>query len=167
MKAVGQAGEIGLGQIKPTTVIGLVGHDPYAKQRTLYTHGSTGDVVTRIQAKLAGGGYALVIDGIFGVVTLSAIMDYQSANNLVVDGIVGPNTWRSLFSGEPFPGKTVREALFDPMENIYWTAYILKWCADELGDDATTVTLVLCYNGGLGNRMLHHVRKVKAALRRQ
>jgi soluble lytic murein transglycosylase-like protein len=166
-QAIGRAGEIGLGQIKPTTVISLVGHDPYAKQRTIYTVGSVGDPVSRIQAALARNGYALAIDGVFGVVTLGAVMDYQQKHSLTVDGLVGPNTWASLFPRDPFPGKTVRDALFDPSENIYWTAYILKWCADELGEDTTTVTMVLCYNGGLGNGMLHHVRKVKAAMRKQ
>ena len=36
------------------------------------------------------------IDGIFGPRTLEAVKQYQQANNLTVDGIVGNNTWNSL-----------------------------------------------------------------------
>jgi len=49
-------------------------------------------------------------DGIFGDATQQAVMDYQSSHTdligdpLAVDGIVGPNTWDSLFN--PY-GETV------------------------------------------------------------
>ena len=35
-------------------------------------------------------------DGIFGDITKNAVMNYQSKNNLVADGIVGNNTWTKL-----------------------------------------------------------------------
>lgn len=37
-------------------------------------------------------------DGYFGKCTLDAILDFQRHNNLLVDGIVGINTWNRLFS---------------------------------------------------------------------
>lgn len=36
------------------------------------------------------------LDGIFGVATQNAVRQYQNARGLLVDGIVGCNTWRSL-----------------------------------------------------------------------
>ena len=36
------------------------------------------------------------VDGIFGTKTLAAVRQYQEANGLTVDGIVGKNTWKKL-----------------------------------------------------------------------
>ena len=36
------------------------------------------------------------VDGIFGTKTLTAVRQYQQANGLTVDGIVGKNTWKKL-----------------------------------------------------------------------
>lgn len=36
------------------------------------------------------------VDGIFGTKTLTAVRQYQKANGLTVDGIVGKNTWKKL-----------------------------------------------------------------------
>lgn len=36
------------------------------------------------------------IDGVFGQRTQTAVQTFQERNNLVVDGIVGPNTWAAL-----------------------------------------------------------------------
>jgi peptidoglycan hydrolase-like protein with peptidoglycan-binding domain len=44
------------------------------------------------------GLYSGALDGIFGSQTQSAVMAFQRANGLTVDGIVGPNTWRALCS---------------------------------------------------------------------
>lgn len=37
-----------------------------------------------------------VVDGIFGTKTLAAVRQFQKANGLTVDGIVGKNTWKKL-----------------------------------------------------------------------
>ncbi|WP_377892067.1 peptidoglycan-binding protein [Alkalihalobacillus sp. R86527] len=36
-------------------------------------------------------------DGIYGPITRDAVRKYQARKGLVVDGIVGPNTWNMLF----------------------------------------------------------------------
>ena len=57
-----------------------------------------------IQTALEAGGYDLGTfgaDGIMGDVTRQAIRDYQAANGLQVDGVVGPNTMESLRENHP------------------------------------------------------------------
>ncbi len=61
-------------------------------------YGSSGDDVKKLQKELNKKGYKLDVDGQFGAKTQSAVRDYQSKNNLSVDGIVGENTWGSLFA---------------------------------------------------------------------
>ena len=60
--------------------------------------------VRKIQERLADLGYKnssgtrpLVADGDFGAATLNAVKQFQSDSGLVVDGIVGANTWKALF----------------------------------------------------------------------
>lgn len=58
--------------------------------------GSTGNDVKLLQQLLCYHGYGLAADGEFGSVTQSAVMEYQKKNSLVVDGVVGEQTWKSL-----------------------------------------------------------------------
>jgi peptidoglycan hydrolase-like protein with peptidoglycan-binding domain len=39
-----------------------------------------------------------VVDGHFGTKTLTAVRQFQAANGLVVDGVVGKNTWTKLLA---------------------------------------------------------------------
>ena len=60
--------------------------------------GDRGDAVAMIQAHLTLAGYTLgTVDGIAGKRTDKAIEDYQAANGLTIDGIVGINTWNRLW----------------------------------------------------------------------
>src|SRR3954471_15347186 len=54
--------------------------------------GSTGPDVMRVQTALGQSA-----DGIFGSRTDAAVRVFQGRNGLLVDGIVGPQTWRVLF----------------------------------------------------------------------
>ena len=54
--------------------------------------------VITLQNLLYVKGYPVKIDGVFGVETLGAVRKYQLDHGLVVDGEVGPITWRWLFS---------------------------------------------------------------------
>jgi peptidoglycan hydrolase-like protein with peptidoglycan-binding domain len=40
--------------------------------------------------------YPLAVDGSFGPQTQAAVKDYQKAQNLHVDGVVGPHTWYKM-----------------------------------------------------------------------
>ena len=57
-----------------------------------------GNKVRMLQIYLNEYGYGLSVDGIFGGGTLNAVRDFQNKNGLVVDGIVGRNTWRALIN---------------------------------------------------------------------
>lgn len=59
---------------------------------TVYRTGSSGDQVKKIQKALG-----IKDDGVYGQQTRDAVMAYQKANNLQVDGEVGDETWGSLF----------------------------------------------------------------------
>ena len=59
--------------------------------------GMSGADVEVLQALLKAHGYTLAgVGGVFGVSTDKAVRKFQTDNGLVVDGIVGPKTWRAL-----------------------------------------------------------------------
>lgn len=58
---------------------------------------STGEQVEGLQSILIRLGYNPgQIDGIFGSKTAVAVKDFQTANKLIADGIVGKNTWLAI-----------------------------------------------------------------------
>ncbi len=59
-------------------------------------NGSKGNYIFVLQEILANNNYNISMDGIVGNATLQAIKSYQRNNGLIVDGIVGCNTWRKL-----------------------------------------------------------------------
>ncbi len=65
-----------------------------------YRQGSSGDMVTQIQKKLAAGGYyTYSIDGIYGSRTTAAVKKFQQAQGLTADGICGAKTLAALGLG--------------------------------------------------------------------
>jgi len=65
----------------------------------LYRVGDQGPAVRDIQDRLAGLGFEPVDDprSVFGDGTRRAVIAFQKAKGLDVDGVVGPNTWRALY----------------------------------------------------------------------
>jgi peptidoglycan hydrolase-like protein with peptidoglycan-binding domain len=67
--------------------------------RKPFKKGDEGPDVKEIQLKLKELAlYDAPADGVFGPKTEMAVKAFQSDNNLMVDGIVGPQTWNLLFS---------------------------------------------------------------------
>jgi peptidoglycan hydrolase-like protein with peptidoglycan-binding domain len=58
--------------------------------------GSTGENVRSVQYLLNAHGATISVDGDFGPITKSAVQQFQSANGLQADGIVGNMTWPVL-----------------------------------------------------------------------
>jgi peptidoglycan hydrolase-like protein with peptidoglycan-binding domain len=95
---------------KNLTVDGIVGPRTWAALIVTVRQGSRGDAVRGVQEEFrfrdeSGDPSAgLQVDGIFGPRTDAAVRGFQQALSLdypevVVDGIVGPVTWRALVSG--------------------------------------------------------------------
>ncbi len=64
----------------------------------LLTVGSLGSEVTVLQRRLAAAGFSPgPVDGDFGPQTRAAVLQFQRAQGLAVDGKVGDQTWSSLF----------------------------------------------------------------------
>lgn len=65
----------------------------------LYREGDSGEAVRDIQDRLTALGYACGADnrGEFGAGTSQAVTGFQQDRGLDPDGIVGPDTWRSLY----------------------------------------------------------------------
>jgi len=59
--------------------------------------GSRGPQVAQLQRALAAKGFSPgAADGVFGPNTQRAVMSFQRAHGLSVDGVVGPHTWAAL-----------------------------------------------------------------------
>lgn len=70
----------------------------------LLQYGSENDCVGWVQRRLNELGYSTgPVDCVFGSQTRSAVMRFQSDYGLVVDGIVGPQTWNALRGVGPAP----------------------------------------------------------------
>lgn len=88
---------------KPSRVPPDVSVPPVFKRGTLRMF-DRGEEVKRLQESLNAVGYFLVEDGIFGRGTKQAVQDFQRAQGLVPDGVVGPKTWGALV-GNPAVGE--------------------------------------------------------------
>jgi peptidoglycan hydrolase-like protein with peptidoglycan-binding domain len=95
-------------QSKNLAVDGIVGPKTWAALVVTVRKGDKGDAVRGVQEEFAfragDPSLALQIDGIFGPKTDEAVRGFQQAlasdyPEVVVDGIVGPITWRALVSG--------------------------------------------------------------------
>lgn len=78
----------------------MAGEVSPGSRRTLY-QGMSGTDVADAQTKLnaADADPVLELDGLFGPLTRQEVIDFQRANDLQVDGIVGPQTWGHLDRG--------------------------------------------------------------------
>lgn len=66
--------------------------------RPMLHQGSTGPYVVQLQSDLnqVGAQPPLAMDGIFGPLTRKQVVTFQTVRELLIDGIVGPQTWGAL-----------------------------------------------------------------------
>ena len=83
---------------------------PNPNQPTI-SEGAIGAVVRRLQRALRRTpNLGIIVDGVFGPLTETAVEQFQNASGLLADGVVGPATWNALPDGGPMP--TLEEGSF-------------------------------------------------------
>lgn len=153
----GRNGEIGVCQIKPSTVK-MICPECY-KQREHLSIGAVSDRVLEIQDVLHSRGlYTSTLDGIFGKRTHAAVLAFQKESGLQQDGVVGPRTWNALF-GTTQPYASVIEQLKDPLMNIQYAGMFLAWLRDYLSTEDASI-LAAAYNGGPAHPVVQYMLKV-------
>jgi putative chitinase len=73
----------------------VTGAQPDATHPTLH-RGAKGEAVAGLQQALRNLGFALAVDGDFSAATELAVTQFQQAQKLEVDGVVGADTWAAL-----------------------------------------------------------------------
>ena len=88
-------------------VDGVVGNQTWPVLIVLVGSGSRGDAVRAVQRQLNARTSSLGVDGVFGTQTALAVRGFQQTNGLLIDGIVGLDTWHALVT-VPTVGPTIR-----------------------------------------------------------
>ena len=73
----------------------------FRPHKRILKHGSRGADVKKLQKLLNARGlspHPIVIDGVFGPTTLTAVKKFQRQAHLHIDGVVGGKTWDRLFA---------------------------------------------------------------------
>lgn len=85
-----------------------------------------GDDVRKLQQTLNQKGYYNYnIDGIYGVITEKAVIDFQIDHRIRIDGIAGPETQRALYGNSTSPNKGGINSKYTDGD-IYWLARIIQ-----------------------------------------
>lgn len=151
----GQAGEIGICQIKPNTIRKICQKCAKSEGTFYLVLGSKGKYVEMIQQRLR-----LPVSGLYDQSTKEAVINLQKNHRLLVDGIVGPETWRALFKAE-MPGLlTIEKKLWNPIINIHYAGLYLAWLRDKLETDNVDI-LAAAYNGGDANMTVRYMLQVR------
>ena len=91
----------------------------------VYSWGSEGEMVTKIQTNLKKWGYYTgEVDGVFGTQTSKVVQSFQRKNGLTVDGIVGKSTLAALGISETSGGSSSASGNMD--SNLYLLARIIS-----------------------------------------
>lgn len=75
-----------------------------------------GPAVSAIQEQINKRGQSVDVDGYFGPGTEQAVRNFQQAAGLEVDGLVGPDTWAALYTGDPAGTDSDGNDTVDPWE---------------------------------------------------
>lgn len=110
--------------------------------------GYRGEDVSKLQQILNQKGYYnYYIDGIYGKITEKAVINFQIDHQIRIDGIVGPETQRTLYNNS-MASKEKTNTKNYTSGDIYWLARIIE--AEASGE---------CYQGkvAIGNVILNRV----------
>lgn len=79
------------------------GHASGNGERPMVMEGNRGELVAELQLLLNAKGFSVgQVDGVFGPKTKQAVLSFQTASQLEIDGRVGPQTWAALLgAGAP------------------------------------------------------------------
>lgn len=106
--------------------------------------GAQGGKVEDLQRQLTWLGYPVGnIDGIKGSRTRAAVMAFQADNGLLVDGVVGPQTWAALYASEKRP---MRDVTPEQIEDTSRTVAVAR----KIKKGMTATDLVTSATVGLG-----------------
>lgn len=89
---------------QPTVTSGVTPSEVLSNEdltRPTLQRGDGGQWVIELQGELTRHGFPLEADGDFGPATEAAVRDFQTANGLTCDGVVGPETWAVLAGAAP------------------------------------------------------------------
>ena len=89
------------------SVDGVVGDRTWPALIVLVRRRSKGEPVRAVQRQLNARRSSLAVDGDFGLQTERAVRQFQQDQGLLIDGIVGTDTWHALVSA-PVTGPAVR-----------------------------------------------------------
>ena len=110
----------------PTEQADVIASTGYIRLAT----GATGDAVTRLQKALKSRGYYTgAVDGRYGDATTQAVVNFQRAYDLRVDGVAGPAMQRVLYGTTPSItySPLYRGDTSDAVRNLQYTLYELGY----------------------------------------
>jgi len=73
-----------------------LGVNPRTLVLPVLAFGATGESVSYLQKELNNMKYVLEVDGVFGMKTQRAVLQFQKSSGLISDGVVGVKTWGKL-----------------------------------------------------------------------
>lgn len=87
--------------------------------------GSRGNDVVKLQTELKNRGmYNSVVDGIYGRITRAAVVSFQKASGIAVDGIAGPQTQSTLYAKKVTVSRSASTRNYTN-DDLYWLARII------------------------------------------
>ena len=106
---------------------------PTATDPTL-RQGDSGAAVSELQQLLNAKGINITVDGVFGNATRAAVVQFQQQNGLVVDGIVGTQTWQALRRGGPI--QLTDAAIYYKPSNYPYQKEAFEWLQSQISRSA-------------------------------
>ena len=85
---------------------------------------STGELVEKMQTKLAQLGYRIHVDGKFGIGTERVVRQFQKDNQIAIDGIVGVETWQTLDAVVAAPVKKTASPSNGKIDRVFFFSQI-------------------------------------------